>query len=138
MTEEQTIKKVTKEKNPNRVAAGKKSYETHMIKLKEDILTNSSNTTSNTANDTSNTPSNTPSTNNATPSNTPTTTSNTSNVSTSKSYVAHMYGVGILTVLAVGLCMFYYSIDIKRVIKREKKKDSTATAENTIHRRKML
>ena len=47
MSEE--IKKVTKEKNPNRVAAGKKSYETHMIKLKEDILTGStSNTTSNT------------------------------------------------------------------------------------------
>ena len=52
MTEEQTIKKVTKEKNPNRVAAGKKSYETPMIKLKEDILTNSSNTTSNTPSDT--------------------------------------------------------------------------------------
>ena len=28
------MKKVTKEKNPNRVAADKKSYETHMIKLK--------------------------------------------------------------------------------------------------------
>ena len=55
MTEEQTIKKVTKEKNPNRVTAGKKAYETHMIKLKEDILTG--NTTSNT---TSNTPSVTP------------------------------------------------------------------------------
>ena len=132
MTEEQ-IKKVTKEKNPNRVAAGKKSYETHMIKVKEDILTNSSNTTSNT---TSNTPSDT--------SNTPSATRNTSNVSTSKSYVAHMYGVGILTVLAIGLCVFYYSSDIKRVIKREKKKDSTdmttvtTNKENTIHRRKML
>ena len=127
MTEE--IKKVTKEKNPNRVAAGKKSYETHMIKLKEDILTNSSNTTSNT-------PSNTPSTSNATPS--------TSNAtpSTSKSYVAHMYGVGILSILAVGLCVFCYSSDIKRVIKGEKKKDSTATTAatniNTIHHRKML
>ena len=30
-----------------------------------------------------------------------------------------MYGVGILTVLAVGLCVFYYSSDIKG----EKKKD---------------
>ena len=78
MTEEQTIKKVTKEKNPNRVAAGKKSYETHMIKLKEDILTNSSNTTSNTPSVTPTATSNTPSTNNATPSNTPTATSNTS------------------------------------------------------------
>ena len=122
------IKKVTKEKNPNRVAAGKKSYETHMIKVKEDILTGS----------TSNTTSNTPS---VTPSDTSNATSNTSNVSTSKSYVAHMYSVGILSILAVGLCVFYYSSDIRRVIKREKKKDSTTTAAtniNTIHRRKML
>ena len=37
MSEE--IKKITKEKNPNRVAAGKKSYENHLIKLKKDILT---------------------------------------------------------------------------------------------------
>ena len=80
------IKKVTKEKNPNRVAAGKKSYETHMIKLKEDILSGSS--TSNATPSTSNT---TPSTSNAT--------SNTSNDTTTKSsYVAHMYGVGILSI----------------------------------------
>ena len=73
-----------------------------MIKLKEDILTGStSNTTSNTPSDTSNTPS---------------ATRNTSNVSTSKSYVA--YGVGILTVLAIGLCVFYYSSDIKKLVYR--------------------
>ena len=64
MSEEQ-IKKVTKEKNPNRVAAGKKVMKHHMIKLKEDILTSSSsNTTSNA----------TPSTSNATPSDTSNTT----------------------------------------------------------------
>ena len=120
MTEEQTIKKVTKEKNPNKVAAGKKSYETHMIKLKEDILRGS------TSNATPSTTNATPSTTNATP-------------NTTKSYVVHMYGVGILSILAVGLCIFYYSSD-KKV---EKKKDSTATTipinkENTIQRRKML
>ena len=129
------IKKITKEKNPNKVAAGKKSYETHMIKLKEDILRGStSNATPSTTPSTSNaTPSTTPSTSNATPNATP----STSNTNTSKSYVAHMYSVGILTVLAVGLCVFYYLSDIKG----EKKKDSTATTtipSNTIHRRKML
>ena len=132
MSEE--IKKVTKEKNPNRVAAGKKSYETHMIKLKEDILSGSS--TSNTPN----TPSDTSNASNATSN----ATSNTSNNATTKSssYVAHMYGVGILSILAVGLCVFYYySDDIKG---DKKKKDSTATTttvstkENIIHRQKML
>ena len=52
-----------------------------------------------------------------------------------------MYGVGILSILAVSLCVFYYSSDIKRFVKREKKKDSTTTAVtniNTIQRRKML
>ena len=71
MSEE--IKKVTKEKNPNRVAAGKKSYETHMIKLKEDILSGSS--TSNATPSTSNA---TPSTSNASNA-TPSDTSSTSN-----------------------------------------------------------
>ena len=125
------IQKVTKEKNPNRVAAGKKSYETHMIKLKGDILSGSS--TSNATPSTSNT---TSSTSNTTPSDT------SSTKSSSSSYVAHMYGVGILSILAVGLCVFYYySDDIKG--DKKKKKDSTSTTtvstkENIIHRRKML
>ena len=130
MSEE--IKKISKEKNPNKVAAGKKSYETHMIKLKEDILRGS---TSNAP------PSTTPSTSNAPPSTTPSTSNATP---TTKSYIAHIYGIGILTVLVVGLSIFYYSSDIKRVvIKGKKKNDFTATTipinkENTIHRRKML
>ena len=130
MSEE--IKKVKKEKNPNSVAAGKKSYETHMIKLKEDILLSSK--TSNTSNTPSDTSNATPSTSNATPS--------TSNATkSSSSYVAHMYGVGILSILAVGLCVFYYYSNDKG---EKKKKDSTATTttvstkENIIHRRKML
>ena len=61
-----------------------------------------------------------------TTSNTPTATSNTSNVSTSKSYVAHMYGR--FSVLAIGLCIFYYSNDTK---------GSTAST-NKIHHCKML
>ena len=100
-----------------------------MIKLKEDILSGLGSNTSNATPSTSNA---TPSTSNATPSYTSST--------KSSSYAAHMYGVGILSILAVGLCVFYYySDDIKG---DKKKKDSTTTTvstkDNIIHRQKML
>ena len=41
MSEKQQIEKVTKEKNPNRVAAGKKAYEKRMIEIKNSILSSS-------------------------------------------------------------------------------------------------
>ena len=90
--------------------------------------TSSSNDTHSSNNDTPSssnaTPSSSNTTSNATPSSSSNATPNSSSVSTSKSYAAHMYGVGILTLLAVGLYVFYHSSDIKG----EKKKDSTPTA----------
>ena len=83
---------MNEEKNPNRVAGGKKSYETRMTKLKEEerfrfycyLLYQQNKRAPSTS--TSNA---TPSTSNATPG-----TSNTSNDATTKSsYVPHMYGV---------------------------------------------
>ena len=86
--------KVTKQKNPNRVEAGRKSYETHMLKLKNNILSSNTPISSNDNPTTSN--------------NTPFTSSNNPiNTSNWISYNAHMYSV-VLSFLAIGVLCVYY------------------------------
>ena len=50
----QEIKQITKTKNPNRVAAGKKSYHERMLKMKKEILENAGSNDTNGGNDGSN------------------------------------------------------------------------------------
>ena len=92
--------RVTKQRDPKRQAAGRKSHEKYMAKLKEDILKNvgssnggssSSNTTNNSTNGGINT------TNDS-----PTTTSSGSTI-TNFSYI---HGVGAIVVLSLGPCIF--------------------------------
>ena len=149
MSEKQQIEKITKtEKNPNRVSAGKKAWEKRMLEIKNSILSGSngtnaiSNNGSNGTNAISNNGSN--GTNaisnngsngtNAISNNGSNGTNGGSNGSNGiKSYDAHMYGVGILTILAVGGFCVYYLSDTKG----EKKKNDSTTASNKRYR-KML
>ena len=87
-------------KNPKKVEAmGKKGYQARLLKLKEQILADTSagtNTATNTGTTGTNPCSNTGST--------PTTPGTSTKCITTDVY---MYGVGSLAILAVGLCVFY-------------------------------
>ena len=78
----------TNTKDPRRVEQGKKSYETRMKRLKEKILEDNELPI----------PSTSPSTCDPTPS--------TSSHAT-RSNDTYVYGVGILAVLAIGVCVFF-------------------------------
>ena len=106
---DKTSEKVTKD--PKRVEAARKGREKYMNKLKESILndakkggrdtTNASNeTTSPTSNASSETTSATSTA--ATPA---TSTNNTT--TTTRSNDTYVYGVGMLAVLAIGVCVFF-------------------------------
>ena len=98
---DKTSQKVTKD--PRRVERGKKSYETHMKRLKEEILEELSFSTG--------VP--TPFTSLSTGDPTPSTTSSTGDPTPStpshiiRSNDNYVYGVGILAVLAIGVCIFF-------------------------------
>ena len=81
---------VLKEKEPNKDIAGKKAHRKYLLKVKEDILKRNDTTvvTSTPADDTS------------TPA--------------SASYQTHIYGVGIVAVLAVGLIVYYKTSSTKK------------------------
>ena len=79
---------VVTKKDPKRVEAGKKAYENHLLKVKDEIRRGDSTTTASTV-CTSNTP------------------EATSHSSSSKSYDVHMYGVGALAILAIGLLVYF-------------------------------
>ena len=94
---DKTSQKVTK--NPRRVGRGKKSYGTHMKRLKEKILENNQLPTLSTSSCTGDpTPSTSSSTGDPTPS-TP--------FHTIRSNDTNVYGVGILAILAMGVCVFF-------------------------------
>ena len=80
---------VVTKKDPKRVEAGKKAYEKHLLKVKEEIRRGDG-TSSSTETCNSNTP------------------EATSNSSSSKSYDVHMYGVGALAILAIGLLVYFH------------------------------
>ena len=75
---------VVTKKDPKRVEAGKKAYEKHFLKVKEEILKGDASSSS-----------------------TETDNSNTPEASSSKSYDVHMYGVGALVILAIGLLVYF-------------------------------
>ena len=94
---DKTSKKVTKD--PKRQERGKKSHETYMKRLKEKILEDNQMTISSTSSSTSDP---TPSTSSSTGDPTPSTPSHTT-----RSNDTYVYGVGILAVLAIGVCVFF-------------------------------
>ena len=94
---DKTPQKVTKE--PKRVEKARKGRENYMNKLKESILNDAekgSGDTSNASNETTGT------------TNTATTPANsTTNTATTRSSDTYVYGIGILTVLAIAVCLFF-------------------------------
>ena len=97
---DKTSEKVTKD--PKRVAAGCKGREKYMNDLKKSILNDAkkkegSGDTTNTSNETTS-----PATNTSNE-----TTSHTTNVAIIRSNDTYVYGVGMLAVLAIGVCVFF-------------------------------
>ena len=93
---DRTSEKITKD--PKRVEAARKGREKYMNKLKESILNDArkgSGDTTNASNETIST------TNTAT-----TTATSTSNTTTTRSIDTYVYGVGMLAVPAIGVCVF--------------------------------
>ena len=102
---DKTSEKVTKE--PKRQERGKKAYETHMKKLKkqtpeDDQLLTPSPTDRPTHSTFSSTGNPTPSTLSFIGDSTPSKTSHTT-----RSNDTYIYGVGILTAVAIGVCVFF-------------------------------
>ena len=98
---DKTSKKATKDRRM--VEQGKKSYEMHMKRLKEKILEDNQPPTSSTSSSTCDP---TPSTYDPTPSTcdpTPSTSSHT----TRSNDTTYVYGVRILSFLAIGVCVFF-------------------------------
>ena len=94
-------------KDPKRQERGKKAYETHMKKLKKQILKDNQLLTPSPTNRP--TPSNSSSTGNSTPS-TPSSTGNSTLFTpshTTRPNDTYVYGVGILAVVAIGVCIFF-------------------------------
>ena len=89
--------KVTKD--PKRVETARKGREKYMNKLKESILNDAKKGSEDTSNGSNETNS---ATNNASNE-----TTSVTNTATTKSNDTYVYGVGILTVLAIGVCVFF-------------------------------
>ena len=94
---DKTSKKVTRD--PKRQERGKKSHEMYMKRLKEKILEDNQLPTSSTSSSTSDP---TPSTSSSTGDPTPSTSSHTT-----RSNNTYVYDVGMLAVLAIGVCVFF-------------------------------
>ena len=94
---DKTSQKVTKD--PTRVEAGRKGRENYMNKYKESILNDArkgSGDTTNASNETTG------------PTHTATILStSTNNTTTTRSNNTYVYGVGMLAVLAIGVCVFF-------------------------------
>ena len=111
-------------KDPKRQERGKKSHEMYMKRLKEKILEDNQLLIP------SSTDRPTPSTSSSTDGPTPSTSSSTGNSTSSalshatRSSDTYIYGVGILAVLAIGVCVFFacntfHAKNIKRVNQKQ-------------------
>ena len=102
---DKTSEKVTKD--PTRVEQGKKSYKTHMKRLKEQILEEHQPPTSSTSDPTPFTCHPTSSTCDPTSSTSSSTCDPTPSTSSHRSNDIYVYGVGMLALLAIGVCVFF-------------------------------
>ena len=108
---DKTSQKVTKNKDPKRVDSGRKGRENFMKKMKENIL----NDAKKGGGDTTNSSNDTTSPNNNSNDETTSATNNSSNETTSVTNTpaarpnnTYVYGVGVLSVFAIGVCVFFW------------------------------
>ena len=144
--------KVTKQKNPKRQAAGRKSHEKYMAKLKEDILKNvgndsssnstnggSSGTNSSSSSCSSGTNSSSGSsssgTNGSSSSSSSGTNSGSGSSSSSSTNFSYIHGVGVIAVLALGACIFIIPKYLKKTAAQPQNKSPEKISKI---RRKML
>ena len=91
-------------KDPKRVEAGRKGRENYMNKYKESILNDAKKGSGDTTNISNETTSPTTNTSNETPN---ATNETASAKTTTRSNNTYVYGVGILAVFAIGVCVFF-------------------------------
>ena len=106
---DKTSQKVTKDKDPKRVDAGCKGSENFMKKMKENIL-NYAKGGGDTINSSNETISHTTNSSNKTTSarnNASNETTSITNTTTTRSNDTYVYGVGILAVIPIGVCVFF-------------------------------
>ena len=125
--------KVTKQKNPKRQAAGRKSHEKYMAKLKEDILKIVGNDSS--SNSTNSSSSGTNSSTNSSSSGTNSGSSSSSSGTNSSTNFSYLHGVGAIAVLALGVCIFIIPKYLKKTTPQPQNKSSEKISKI---RRKML
>ena len=102
---DKTSEKITKD--PKRVEVGRKGRKNCMNKLKEDILNDAKKGSGDTSNSSNETTDVTTNASNETTSATNTTTTPANNTTTTRSNDAYVYGVVMLAVLAIGVCVFF-------------------------------
>ena len=93
---DKTSQKVTKDKDPKRVEAGHKGRGNYMKKMNKDILNNAKKDGRDTTKSSNETASSTTNSGNE-----------TTSVPTTRSNDTYIYGVGIIAVLAIGVCVFF-------------------------------
>ena len=98
----QEIKQVTKIKNPKRVAAGMKSYQERMLKIKKEILENVGSNDTNGSNDIK--------LDNDVSSNATNDISGNSTNNIKSNNDVYFYGIG-LSILVLGVFLIYYNFD---------------------------
>ena len=96
---DKTWQKVTKDKDSERVDAGRKDRENFMKKMKENILDDAKKGGGDTANSSNETASSTSNSSNKTTS--------VTNTTTTRWNDTYVYGAGIIAVLAIGVCVFF-------------------------------
>ena len=103
---DKTSQKVTIDKDSKCVDAGRKGRENFMKKVKENIL----NDAKKGGGDTTNSSNETTSPTTGVTSSSSNKTSSVTNTATIRSNDAYVYGVGILAVLAIGVCVFFTTL----------------------------
>ena len=96
---DKTLPKVTKDKDPKRVDAGRKGRENCMKKMKENILNDAKNSGGDTTNSSNET---TSATNNASNE-----TTDVTDAAITRSNYTYVYSVVILAVIVIGVCLFF-------------------------------
>ena len=125
-----TPEKVTKDKDPKLVEAARRGREKYMNKLNESILNDVKNDSGDTTNASSET---TGSSNNAINE-----TTSVGNTTTTRSNDTYIYGVGILAVLAIGVCIFFTYNASRAKNKKPSMKNKTNHQKDVLCSRKIV
>ena len=104
---DKTSQKVTKDKDPKRVEAGHKGRGNYMKKMNKDILNDAKKDGRDTTKSSNETASSIINSGNETTSVTTKSSNETTTVPTTRSNDTYIYGSGIITILAIGVCVFF-------------------------------